>query len=142
MMRESLGNTGPEETPRKSDRLKTIIAILEEAKPAATAEEANMLVRKTFAESEDASGVETSRMNVHALDSCYRMTYKGKKIYYQIYHKHVLFIADNGAIDIRKTDGGISVVARLIEQHPSFPEEQLDIEFEKKGADGRGVWEE
>lgn len=129
-----------EEIPDKKDRLKTILSLVEERPAAADAEEANALMVQAFEEVENALPLdEADKMHVHDLESFYDpISYEGRKIYYQFYRHHIIFIADNGAIDIRGINEGMN--SETIEKDPSFPSRGLPLLFEKAGADGHGVW--
>jgi hypothetical protein len=59
-----------------------------------------------------------------------------RTILHHWYKKHMLFLGDNGAIEIRASD-------RRAEVDPEnrLPYDELPLVFEKKGQDGHGVWE-
>jgi len=130
-----------EKAPGKKERLEAIARLIIEAAPATSAEEANKLVRNSFKAVEDPLDIDdVEKMEAHRFELLKEMSYGDKKIYYGLYIAHVLFLGENGAIDIRIIDKKFPVSEKLLEKQSSFPR-AMKLFLEKAGADGRKVWE-
>ncbi len=130
-----------EKVPGKKDRLEAIARLILEAKPAASAEEANELVRRSFKAVEDPLDIDDAeKMEAHRFDVLKEMSHKDKKIYFGLYISHILFLGENGSIDIRMIDRKFPVTERLLEKQPLFPQ-AMKLFLEKAGADGQKVWD-
>lgn len=66
---------------------------------------------------------------------------KEREIYYHNYPSHVVFIAKNGAINIRWADKKNKKHLERYNKKPVFYIEDLRSDCEKPGFDGKGVWE-
>ncbi len=128
-------------TPTREERLKAVLDLLAESPPASTAVEANTLLTKLFDQIEEPVRYMTEgRMFVYPLTEGFKIHFKGKEIYYHIYNRHVLFIDEGGAIDIRAVNPKMPVTTALLEKNPTVALENTRRIFEKSGADGHTVW--
>lgn len=131
---------GMEEIPSKSARLKEILSKVSESEPATNAQEAYQIIQQSFNDVENAF-LKVYRMEVLPFEKMESLSYAGRQILYSIYNSHVMFIGDNGAIDIRGIDKSFPATKKLFDKDPEFPKTQMKSFFSKPGADGMKVWQ-
>lgn len=117
----------------KRERLQNILELLKSAAPVASAAEAHKMVADAFKKIE--SGVMHS-MIVIPFKSMSTVNFGERKAYYNLYSRHVLMLGENGAIEMRTSD----VPAAPADVRPT-PYGDLELAFEKPGADGKKLWE-
>ena len=129
--------------PDKRERLADVLRRLSQHKPAHNASEAHTMVEETFAAVEGPvvmhPGIDTP-MTVNPPHTMRGLSYGNRTVLYDEYERHILFLGDNGSIEIRlseRQDSG--PVSRKKATHP-FADQK--IIFEKAGADGRRVWDD
>lgn len=65
----------------------------------------------------------------------------GKLYFDDRYFAHVVFISENGAIDIRRRNERGMFNFSPLRANPLLPRDSMVLEFEKPGSDGKTVWE-
>lgn len=127
--------------PPKYERLNAIFLILKESAPATSVEEAVEMTANAFKTIEEhVVPLESERMSVMALSKSSFSTFKGRKFYFQNYRDHMIFFGENGAIDIRLLGDMPKLTKPILDAKPDFAMENMKCVFEKRGADGNGVW--
>ena len=138
---DKTGSSRPEAGVQKHERLARIFQQLSDAPPANNAQEAHALVDNAFAGIESAATQNPNaspQMTVGAFDRMRDFDFNGRKVVYALYAKHVLFLGDNGAIEILAPE---DPPVLSLEQLGAPPFTSARFIFGKPGADGRNPWE-
>jgi hypothetical protein len=130
-----------EAVPSKRDRLEKIIAILANGPTCRSLEEAHGLVHATFEAVENSYTLDRDeKMDVFELEFMSKLPFEGRTVYFEEFKRHILFIAENGAFDIRVRNEKDSLKA-LVKSQPTYAKQHLQSVLEKPGFDGKGVWD-
>jgi len=135
--RESQISTS-QESFHRGQRLQFIFDFLAKDQPVHDASEAHVMVHNAFDTIERKYAVGPRNkypMRVSSFVGMPEMRYGERLVRYDSYLKHLLFLGDNGAIEIRTNEHRI---APKLHTHPYA---ELPVVFAKAGADGRGVWD-
>jgi len=128
--------------PEKKIRLVEIFQEIANATPASTAEEANKIVAAAFQKIESFYNIpDRAKMVSYPFGICSRMKHKEHEIRYDVYNRHTVFYRENGSIDIRQINASDFPNERILAEKPEHFKENLQLIFEKPGADGKRVWE-
>ncbi|RJR12580.1 hypothetical protein C4585_03455 [Candidatus Parcubacteria bacterium] len=123
-----------ENPPSKRERLASILRLVAQESAAQNESEAWAMLKRAFEKTESFKAGE--RMTIYPLSSFEMVEYAGRKIYLSTYTRHILFIGQNGAIEIRLL-GNEEVETKDL----PHPYANLKVVMEKKGADGHFLWE-
>jgi hypothetical protein len=131
------------DTRTKRERLGEIFALIEEAPAVSSSQSAYDLVHESFrtiegVSIEDNESIGDKMVVVPFVDMILIPGLNGVRFF--IYDKHVMFISENGAIDIRLIDPVKKVTLALLLRNPSYPKDHMKLIFAKNGSDGKGVW--
>lgn len=127
----------------RQERLRMIFERLDGAPAAHTAREAHELLTNVFRGIESDHEPEgQQRMDVLPLNEDFVLSYAGRVVHFQHYNRHILFIDEGGAIDIRFIERDKVISYKLLQRDPTYPREQMKCIFEKPGADGHRVWDD
>ncbi len=139
----SLFNFEKSNTPHKGERLGEILKNLNDMPPTSNAEQASQKVTEVFNNVESKYGVtgDRNRMEAYPLDECNKANIGDREVYYRNYDKHTIFYGENGAIEVRELDQENPLNGKILREDPSFPQEKMNLTFEKPGSDGKKVWE-
>jgi hypothetical protein len=130
-----------EKVPTKRERLEKILDILKKGPLGSSAEEVYNFISTTFETFENKySPTEDDKMNLLGFEGIPATSYKGHTIYFEFFTRHVLFISENGAFDIRVRDDNV-VLKDELKKQPSYVREHMKLVLEKPGFDGNGVWD-
>ncbi len=136
-----LNELAKETVPAKKERLEKILTLLADGPTCSSAEEAHSLIHASFETVENAHDLEgDNKMGISDLESMPTTSYEGRTLYFEEFTRHVLFMAENGAIDIRIRDDKVNLKT-ILKQQQAYPKERLQSVLEKSGFDGKGVWD-
>lgn len=129
-----------EQIPNKRDRYSKVLERLAEEPLASNEREAYALVERVFKaveESEVGHLIEAKyHMRVYTFERLQTVSHSGRTVWYHIYAKDMLFLGDNGSIEIRSTEQDVIDPGSDTSPFCHFP-----VIFEKPGVDGRTVWQ-
>jgi hypothetical protein len=119
----------------REERITDVLKLIRFAPPPNNAEEAFNLVNDSFLEIEAQEN--EPRMRAGAFRDMLSIKHNEKNLYYTWYIGHVLFIGENGAIELREKQGDFD--------REEFKKDfkyinKFNIVFSKLGGDNQGVW--
>lgn len=128
----------------QKERFTRIMELIAKAPPAATAQEAHTLVTQSFQMVE--RPLRLSRQIKHSMvtglfPKMEKIRINGRRVLFEVHIKHILFIGENGAIDIRRNSDTDRVTESVLKKDPSRAR-TMEKTLAKPGSDGQGVWEE
>jgi hypothetical protein len=131
-----------ENIPPKWERVARAFMIVGMKPAASTAEEAHKMVSDAVDEVEnELVPKENYRMTAYKLETFTPLDYKEKKIYFNDYLHHIMFLGPNGSIDVRYCKYMTVEDAKQLLFHPLEIIGKMEPYFQKAGADGLGVWD-
>ena len=119
----------------RADRINDIFKLITSTSPVDTQEKAFALVDESFKAIEKEEGGE--RMSIGSFDEILTYRSEGKIIHYNWYYGHILFVGENGSIEIREKEKNFDNDA--FSEDPEYIN-QFNVVLKKKGADGKDVW--
>jgi hypothetical protein len=130
----------PRETWTRAERMERIFEQLSQEQPVQDASQAYEIVRSAFQNVESQYLIvhpnRRDTMRVSSFVGMPSMNYNGRTVLYDFYARDILFLGDNGSIEIRSTKP-----ENVNATQESHPYSELPLRFAKRGADTRGVWE-
>jgi len=132
------------ETPKKRERFADVLRYAAQSPPARDISGAHAVMDKAFdaIESQVPDHPDTGyRMYVHPLSQMEEIEYAHKRVFVDVYEKHILFLGENGSIEVRLAESGDSYPDSSDDKSLAHPYANLKVIFEKAGADGRYVWD-
>jgi hypothetical protein len=129
----------PTQELTRAERFNLIFDLMTKAPRAHTAEGALEIVSNAFNQVEQRQPLRSNqKMKVDPFRQSISLPYKGHVVYCQMYDSHLLFLGENGAINIfrKNSDTRLS----LLENNLDDTIKSLRVEFSKSGADGKDMW--
>ncbi len=129
--------------PSQRERFEAILEKIRMAPAAENAHGAHILVTQAFQDVERPlrmRGAIKHSMVTGNFSEMKGLRINQKRVLFELHIKHILFLGENGAIDIRRNDEDNRVTAETLRADPSRATD-LTVTFSKPGADGHEIFE-